>query len=134
MIDRMARINAQVKRELSLIIQRDIADSRLQFVSILRVVVSRDLRNARVFYSVLGEDFEIEEAKEAFRGRGGAIRRILASRVRFRFVPELIFEYDRSLADSIKIDETLKEIYGDIPDYKQGQSQETSGDSPESRE
>lgn len=134
MNDRMSRINEQVKREISTILLQDLGDSRLQFVSILRVVVSRDLRNARVFYSVLGEEFEIQEAERAFAEQGRTIRRILASRIKFRFVPDLIFSYDHSLADSVKIDETLKEIYGEVPDHNPEQPQEDQGDPRESEE
>ncbi len=134
MNDRMSRVNEQVRREIGTIILQDIPDSRLQFASILKVIVSRDLRNARVFFSVLGEEFEVEEAKRAFHEQGKSIRRILASKIKFRFVPELIFTYDRSLADSEKIDETLKEIYGEVPDNNKEQPQEDSVDYPESEE
>lgn len=134
MHDRISRVNEQVKREISIIILQDLSDPRLQFVSILRASVSRDLRNARIFYSVLGEEFEVSEAQRAFYEHGKNIRRILASRIKFRFVPELIFTYDQSLADSVKIDETLKEIYGEVPLPVKEQSQEDSDDRPESEE
>ena len=129
MPDRIVRVNEQVKREISTILLQDLGDSRLKFVSILRASVSRDLRNARVFYSVLGEDSQVREAEQAFYEWGKSIRKILASRIKFRYVPELIFSYDHSLADSAKIDEKLKEIYGEVSDDKREESQDdSSGD------
>ena len=107
---RIDRVNEQIKREISLIIQRELSDPRLRFVSITAVDVSRDLRHAKVHFSVLGNTAQVKESQESlFRARG-IIRKFIADRIVMRYIPELEFFYDRSSEYSSKIEEALEEI------------------------
>ena len=99
-----------MKREISLILLRDLEDPRFQFVTIMHADVSRDLRHAKVFFSVLGPQIKIKEAEKAFHDARGKIRKYIGDRLKMRFTPELLFVYDDSLEMSERIEKTLKEI------------------------
>ena len=108
---RIDRVNQQVKRELGRIIQQEMSDPRLQFVTITEVDVSRDLRNARIRFSVLGEEDKIQAAQQGLEGARGTIRKLLGQSMSLRYTPELFFIYDQSVEMSVRIEETLKEIH-----------------------
>ncbi len=110
-MSRMERINQQVKREISKIVQQELSDPRLQFVSITKVDVSKDLRNARVYFSILGDDSQREEAGKGLNGAGGTIRGFLSKKLNMRCTPELRFYQDKSIEYSNLVEETLKEIH-----------------------
>jgi len=107
---RMNKINEQFKREISRIILQDMSDPRLQFVSITKVDVSKDLRNANVFFSVLGESSQIEEAQKALFSAKGRIKAIIGKEINLRYTPELTFRYDEAMQYSERIEQTLREI------------------------
>lgn len=109
-MERIDRVNRQVKRELGRIIQQELSDPRLQFVTITEVDVSRDLRNARIRFSVLGEKGRVQAAEQGLEGARGMIRKLLGQSMSIRHTPELFFIYDQSVEMSVRIEETLKEI------------------------
>lgn len=109
-MNRMAKVNEQIKREVGLIIQQELSDNRFQFVSIMSVDVSKDLRSARVFFSVLGDVSQGQNIAKLLNKARGVIRRELGRRITMRNTPELNFIFDDSLQSGIRIEETLKEI------------------------
>ena len=109
-MDRMDRINQQVKEEISRIILRDLSDPRFEMLTITAVKTSRDLRNARVYFSVLGDGSQIESITKGIQKAAGMIRRLIGQRLNLRNTPELNFSYDDSIESAIRIEETLKEI------------------------
>jgi len=109
-MSRIERVNQQVKREISRIIQLELSDPRLEFVSITGVEVSKDLRNARVYFSVLGDESRVEAAATGLNGAGGTIRGLLSKKLNMRNTPELRFYHDKSIEYSSYVEETLKEI------------------------
>ncbi len=97
-----------VKREISLMLIEDIRDPRLKFVTITDVEVTKDLQQAKVFYSYLGTDRAgVEEALEKARG---FVRRLVGQRVVMRYTPEIQFFYDKRIEMSDRIEQTLAEI------------------------
>ncbi len=109
-MDRMDRINQQVKEEISRIILRDLSDSRFEMLTITAVKTSRDLRNARVYFSVLGDASRVESITRGIQKAAGMIRRLIGQRLNLRNTPELNFSYDASIETAIRLEETLKEI------------------------
>ncbi len=107
---RIERVNQQLKREISGILQRELGDPRLEFVSITYVRVSRDLRHARIYFSVFGGEERQAGAQRALDNASGLIRKYIGQRIRMRYTPQLSFFYDESIEFSSKIDATLKEI------------------------
>ncbi len=107
---RVDRIGEVIKEELSSILREEIADPRIQFVSITRVDVSKDLRHAKVFVSILGAEEKKEDAFEGLRSASGFIQRKLGKKIRLRYTPEIIFKIDTSIEHGMHIFELLEEI------------------------
>lgn len=98
MVNRIDRISEEVKRELSNIIQNEIKDPRLpSMVSITAVNVTKDLKFAKVFVSVLASEEEKKNALAALKSAAGFIRRELSRSVQLRNTPELNFVLDDSI-------------------------------------
>ena len=112
-MDRINRVNSQIKKEISRIIHQELGDRRLQFVTITGVEVSRDLRTGKVYFSTLGEKAAAEAAQRALTSAAGIIRRYVGSNVKMRYTPEFHFIYDRSVEFSARVEQTLMEIHHD---------------------
>ncbi|MFH1888611.1 MAG: 30S ribosome-binding factor RbfA [Candidatus Omnitrophota bacterium] len=107
---RYDKVGEALKREIGNIIQFELKDPRLGFITVTRVEITPDLRYAKVFFSVLGKEEEHKKTKEALDSALGFIRRLIAQRIRLRFVPEISFKEDRSIEYSIRIQEALDEV------------------------
>jgi ribosome-binding factor A len=104
------KVVAALKREISNIVHGEIKDKRLGFVTIMRLELTPDLRYARIFYSVLGQEKEQKATQEALESANPFIRRLIAQRIKLRFVPEIAFKLDRSVEYSVKVQEELDKI------------------------
>lgn len=110
---RLDRVNQLVKEEISYLLQRELKDPRLGFVTVTEVVVSKDLRSAKVYVSVLGSEDEWRESLAALESARGFIRNWLAPRLRMRAVPHLAFLPDRSMAHAARIQSLLERLRHD---------------------
>jgi ribosome-binding factor A len=106
---RAARLNEQVRRELTALLQTDVRDPRIGLVTITDVEVSPDLYHAKVFFSVLGGEAERESATEGLRAAAGYLRTEIGRRMHIRRSPELHFTYDATLQHALHIEKLLKE-------------------------
>ena len=106
---RQNRINDAVKQEMAQIL-RDVKDPRIagSLVSITAAEVSPDLKFAKIFFSVLGEDKN--EILKALKGASGFFRSELARRINLRITPQLTFEYDGSMEYGANISSILKTL------------------------
>jgi ribosome-binding factor A len=107
---RQRRVAELVHRELSLLLLHEVRDPRLADVTITALEVTPDLLIARVYFTVLGDQEEKKAALEALEHARGFLRTELAARVELRFVPDLEFRPDESLAYAQRIEELLDEI------------------------
>lgn len=107
---RQHRVAEQIHRELSLLLMREVRDPRLSDVTITEVRVTPDLLIARIYFSVLGDSTQQQEALVALDHANGFLRTQLAGQVRLRFAPELVFELDTSAEYGRRIDELLDEV------------------------
>ena len=105
---RSARIGDQMREEIADLLMRKIKDPRIGFVTVTDVVVSDDLRNAKVFVSVLG--LERASSLKGLESAAAFIRSELGRRMRMKFVPELIFRYDDAAERGTHIMELLHDI------------------------
>ncbi len=111
MRNRSDRMGDEIRRILAELVQRKLSDPRInENVSITGVDLSKDLSNARVYYSVYGDNDAQEGAKAAFEKAKGYLRTELASRLRSRKVPRLIFIEDKSIREGEAIDQLLRRI------------------------
>ncbi len=109
-MSRQDRVARAIKEEVSLIIHDELKDPRLGFVTITAAEVTTDLRQAKVYFSVLGKEEDRRKTKEALDSSLGFIRRLVAQRIQLKFAPEIIFKEDRSGEHSVRIQEVLEEI------------------------
>ena len=108
---RAGRINEEVRREISSIIQYDLKDPRVNaMVSITKVNVTKDLRYAKVFVSIFGSDNEKKSTIDALKSSSGFIRREIGHRINLRYTPEIIFELDNSIEQGMHIDALLAQL------------------------
>jgi ribosome-binding factor A len=92
-------------------------------VTITEVKTSPDLRNAKVFYSVLGNAKQVADAKRALESARGMIRRLIGQRITIRYTPEFNFYYDQTLEKSARIEQALQEIKDESGENKSGHTQ-----------
>lgn len=111
---RYERVEEAIKKEVSAIIHDELKDPRVGFVTITRVKLSKDLRNAEIFYSVLGKEDAHKKTKLALDSALGYIRSLVAQRINMRFAAELMFKEDHSSEYSVRIEEILNQIK-DLP-------------------
>ena len=109
---RGGRINEEVKREVSNIIQNEIKDPRLTaMVSVTDVKVTRDLRYAKVFVSIFGKnDEEKNNTFVALKNASGYIRKEICQRINLRYNPQIIFELDDSINYGMHIEELIQRV------------------------
>ena len=95
---RMDRVNMLVRQEISRILALELNDPRLSsLISITEVRTSRDLRSAKVYFSVLGDEDAKQDAKTALESAGGFIHRTMKRNLNLKFVPFLSFQLDESI-------------------------------------
>ncbi len=108
--NRMNRVDEQVKKEISNIINNDIKNQNITgLISVTKVKVTPDLKMARVYISIFNSK-SIKNTMEGLKNASGYIRTELAKRINLRYTPEIIFEIDDSISYGDKIDKILKDI------------------------
>ena len=108
---RMEKINSELAKCIYEIITRQVKNADLtEMVSVTRVDTDPDLKNAKVFVSVFGEEERAEATFAAVRNSAGFIRRQLAGMMKLRTVPSLHFVRDDSMAYSMKINKLIDEV------------------------
>ena len=105
------RVADQIRSELATLIARELHDPGIGFVTLTRVQVSADIQQARVFYTVLGDEKARKESGRALERATPFLRRQIGQRLRLKRVPELRFQYDESIAGQDRIDQLLDEIH-----------------------
>jgi len=106
---RMEKVNRQIQKLVMAIIQKEIDDPDMDFLSITRVETTKDLQESRVYYSLLNEA-NFAKAKEILDRMRGFIRGNLAKKIRLKVLPELHFIPDDSMKYSVDIYRRIEEI------------------------
>lgn len=114
---RSDRVNSLLQRELATLISEELRDPRIVFATVTSVETTGDLRLARIFVSVLGDDATARETMQALDEAKPYIRHEIGARVDLRFVPEIEFVSDRSAARAARISSLLRS--GSLPDPQQ---------------
>ncbi len=115
--NRLNRINEELKREISNIINYEVTNSNVTgMISVTSVKISPDLRYAKVYISILNSK-NIKQTLAGLKSSSGFIRSRIAEKINLRVTPELVFELDDSIQYGEKIDTILKEIFktSDVP-------------------
>lgn len=106
--NRSERVAGQIRRELAKLIQLEVRDPNIGFISLSDVEVTRDLAHAKVFITVF-EDEKAQETIEALKGAAKYLRHRLSQEMRIRSVPQLHFHHDASVETGQKMDQLIDE-------------------------
>ena len=93
---RPQKIAKSIKRYVSKIIQEELKDPRIGFVTITDVEITKDLKYARVYYSILGDKTERNNTINALKSAGGYIKKLVGRNLGIRYIPEIIFVEDKA--------------------------------------
>ncbi|GAB7388260.1 30S ribosome-binding factor RbfA [Bacillaceae bacterium] len=107
---RLQRVGEQIKKELSNLLQREIKDPRIGFVTVTDVEVSGDLQQAKVYISVLGDEEQKASTLEGLAKATGFLRSEIGRRIKLRHTPQLIFKFDESIEYGNRIAALLNEL------------------------
>jgi ribosome-binding factor A len=134
---RTRRIAQQLQQELAMILQRDMKDPRIGFVTVNDVDVSRDLSYAKVYVTFFEEDLALVNEKiAALTAAAPYVRTLVAGRMKLRVMPELRFIYDSSLVEGMRMSNLVSQVItNDKAKQKlSGREDEVSQDEPEADE
>jgi len=110
MSKRSEKMAETIHETISLLLSRGLNDPRIGFVTITAVEMTDDLGLARVFFTVVGDENARKNSIAGLNSAKGYIRRELGRSLSARYIPELIFSYDKSQDYGGRIDTILKEI------------------------
>ncbi len=107
---RIKRVETLIKHEISNILLHEISDPRICFITIIRVEVSKDIKFAKVYYSVFGTEAQIKKTGEGLKSATGYIKRTIGQRLELKFIPQIIFLLDDSARKSMKMNRLLEDL------------------------
>ena len=104
------RVGDQIRKELSVLIAREVHDPGIGFLTITQVKMTPDLQNARVYYTIIGDEKARKETQRALGRATPFLRRQVGNRVRLKTVPTLEFFYDESIERQDRIEKIMLDI------------------------
>ena len=107
---RPGRVQEAIRQEISKIVHGEMKDPRIGFITITKVDLTKDLRYARVYFSILGEDKDKKLALRGLNNAKGYIKGLLADRIKLRYMPDIAFAIDESLEHTKHIYDILEQI------------------------
>ncbi len=113
---RMRRVDEAVRAVLSEAIATDLRDPRVGFITVTGVKTSPDLRHARVYVSVLGDEQVRSESLDGLRSAQGFLQSRVATELRLRHTPLIEFDYDETVDRAMRLSELMEE--GSDPDVR----------------
>jgi ribosome-binding factor A len=108
---RSERVADVIQREISEMLLKTLKDPRIGFVTITRVVVSEDCRLAKVYFSVMGTPADRERSMKGLNHAKGYVRKQLGRRMRLRYAPEVLFQFDPSIEYGIHLEEMIHQLH-----------------------
>lgn len=110
MSQRVGRVQEAIRQEVSMIVQNHIKDPRIGFLTITKVELTKDLRHASIYFSVLGESKDKHLALKGLNSAKGYIRGLLSDKIKLRYMPNIVFKIDESISRANEIFEILGKI------------------------
>ncbi|MBI1952964.1 MAG: 30S ribosome-binding factor RbfA [Candidatus Omnitrophica bacterium] len=107
---RLNRVAEAIKEEVARILQHELKDPRVGFVTVTRVEVTADLEHAVVYFSLLEGHGTAAGTEAGLKSAAGFIRKLVGERLRIRVTPEISFRLDPSVAESVRISKLLSDI------------------------
>jgi ribosome-binding factor A len=110
---RTEKVAEEIKHQLASIMSRELGELHLGLVTVTRVRISRDLKNAKAYLSFIGNKEPAETCIEKINLRKKQIKMLLGKNMHLKFVPEIDFYFDDNMEYASRIDEIIKEIHKD---------------------
>ena len=107
---KIERLNNIIMREVSMILEREVKDRGIEFVTVTAVKTTSDLSFSKIYVTVL-DDSKKDETMKALANASGFIRKTLADRIEVRHIPKLEFVYDESIEYGNRIEAKIREIH-----------------------
>ncbi len=107
---RSVRVADNIRREIALLLLREVRDPRIRNVTLTGAHVTGDLKQAKVYYSVIGDETVIRNAQAGLDSAKGFIKRQIGHRIELRYMPDIFFVYDPSLEYGSNMDRILQDI------------------------
>ena len=108
---RSEKVADLIQKEVSQMLVKSIKDPRIGFVTITKVTISEDCRFAKVYFSVAGTPAERESSGKGLDSAKGYVRKELGRRLRLRYTPEIVFQFDPSIEYAIHMEELIRSIH-----------------------
>jgi len=107
---RSQRVGELLHHEISRMIQFELKDPRIGFLTVTGVELTDDIQHARVYYTVMGDEAKRRETARGLEKAIPFLRRELGRRLHLRTIPELVFHYDSSIEYGNRIEQLLQEV------------------------
>lgn len=104
------RVADEIRKQLSVLLAREVQDPGIGFLTLTRVKVTPDLQQARVFYTTIGDDKARKDTARALGRATPFLRRQIGQRLRLRHVPDLQFMYDETIEQQDRIEKIIQDI------------------------
>ena len=111
---RIEKLQELIKQEMSKMLLKELKDPRIGFVTVTDVEMTGDLREAKIYVSVMGSEEQVKSSLEGLNSALGFVRREIGQRIRLRFTPEISFALDTSLDYGDHIQKLLLQVEGDV--------------------
>lgn len=111
---RSLRVGDQILKEIAILLVEKVNDPRVKGTTLTGITLSNDLKHAKVFFSVMGEEEDIKRAQAGLDSAKGFIKRQIGLRLNLRYTPDIIFKYDPSLKEGNRLEQILKELNSEI--------------------
>ncbi|RLB43660.1 MAG: 30S ribosome-binding factor RbfA [Deltaproteobacteria bacterium] len=108
--NRTVRVGEQILKEIAVLLLEHVKDPRVRAVTMTGIKLSRDLKHAKVYYSVIGGRSEVDRAQAGLNSAKGYIKRMIGQRLELRYIPELLFIHDESLEVGMNIERLLETL------------------------
>ncbi len=107
---RSVRVGDVILKEVAFLLLEKVRDPRVQGVTLTGIRLSDDLKLARIFYSVLGDETIVEKAQSGLESATGFVKREIGRRAGLRYIPEIKFVYDPSLKTGDHMERVFDQI------------------------
>jgi len=107
---RANRVGDLILREVADLLMTKVKDPRVKKITVTGISVSKDLRYARVYFSLIGEEREILEAQQGLDSARGFIKREIGLRMDLRYMPDIVFKHDPSLAEGDHMEKLFEKL------------------------
>lgn len=112
---RAVRVGDQLLREVADLLVRRVKDPRVKGTTLTGIHLSNDLRHAKIFFSLIGDEEAVRNAQEGLESARGFIKREVSLGMELRYTPEIVFKHDPSLREGAHMERVLRSVISGTP-------------------